>query len=103
MESMALGVPVIGSDARGVRDLLEECGGFQVPVGDSAALGRAMFRLIREPDLAQCVGALARSKVERYGLPNLVHMHEQLYDELLAERRSGSSHRSGLPYTSELG
>lgn len=103
MESIALGVPVIGSSARGVRDLLEECGGFQVPVGDSPALGRAMLRLIREPHLAQRVGALGRSKVERYGLPNLVHIHEQLYDELLAERRSGSSRRSSLPHSAKLG
>lgn len=83
LESIALGVPVIGTDARGVRDLLMECGGLLVPVGDRAALTGAMVRLLQDPAQAQALGEQARSRVGRFHLDHLLTMHDALYAELL--------------------
>lgn len=87
MESMAMGIPVIGSMARGVRDLLEDCGGLLVPVGDTAALKEAMSSLIRDPDAARRMGEEARSRMGKYHISNLLRLHEELYAELLGSER----------------
>jgi len=83
MESMALGVPVIGSSARGVRDLLDDCGGLKVPVGDTAGLKMAMLSLLRDPEAAHRLGEVARSRMAPYDISNLLQHHEVLYHELL--------------------
>lgn len=46
MESLCLEVPVIGSNIRGVRDLLEDGCGLLVPVGDPAAVAKAMDHVL---------------------------------------------------------
>ncbi|PIE55282.1 MAG: glycosyltransferase family 1 protein [Dethiosulfovibrio peptidovorans] len=45
MESLALGVPVIGADARGTRDLLKNGGGWIVPVGGIQELAALLHKL----------------------------------------------------------
>lgn len=42
IESIALGVPVIGADTRGIRDLVEDDAGIIVPVGDIRAIACAL-------------------------------------------------------------
>jgi starch synthase len=83
MESMALGVPVIGSSARGVRDLLDECGGLKVPVGDIQGLKEAMERLLGDPEAARRMGEAAQAKMGAFDIPHLLQCHEALYQELL--------------------
>jgi len=85
MESMALGVPVIGSAARGVRDLLDEGGGLQVPVGDIMGLKAAMVSLLEDPEAARRMGKEARGKMGAYDISNLLQCHEELYLELLCD------------------
>ena len=87
MESMALGVPVIGTDIRGVGDLLDQCGGIKVPLGDEAALKAAMQRLIQDPDAARRLGEQSRPRMQPYHIENLLRMHEELYAGLLAGPR----------------
>jgi glycosyltransferase involved in cell wall biosynthesis len=76
MESMAMGVPVIGADARGTRDLLAECGGVLVPVGDPGALQNALLEMIRNPERARSLGQQARTRVGRFHIAHLLRMHE---------------------------
>lgn len=49
MESACLGVPIIGTDARGVRDVVEPHRGLLYPVGDPLALRDAMLQMVEEP------------------------------------------------------
>ena len=88
MESMALGVPVIGTDIRGSGDLLALGGGIKLPVGDVDGLKAAMQRLIRDPAEARMLGEQARPRMQVYHIDNLIRMHEDLYAELLASPRS---------------
>ncbi len=46
MESLALGVPVIGADTRGIRDLISRGNGWIVPVGEVRELARAMKNVL---------------------------------------------------------
>jgi glycosyltransferase involved in cell wall biosynthesis len=67
MEAMACGLPVVGSDASGMPDLLggEEGGGVIVPRGDAGALAAELGRLLDDPDLALRLGEEARRRAER--------------------------------------
>lgn len=52
IEAMAAGVPVIGTDAPGIRDVVEhDVNGLLVPVGRPDALTAAIERVISDPDL----------------------------------------------------
>ncbi|MBQ7999933.1 MAG: glycosyltransferase family 4 protein [Ruminococcus sp.] len=57
MEAMAMGRPVITTDAPGCREtVIDGKTGFSVPTGNSQALAEAMCRLIENPDLIQKFG-----------------------------------------------
>ncbi|WP_211209129.1 glycosyltransferase family 4 protein [Calidithermus timidus] len=88
MESMALGVPVIGADARGTRDLLESGAGIVVPVGNVVALAEAMQYLINHPEEADRMGKHGLGVIRAYDLANILRLHVELYDEALREKRS---------------
>ncbi|KPL23893.1 MAG: hypothetical protein AMJ93_03680 [Anaerolineae bacterium SM23_84] len=84
MESLALEVPVIGTDIRGTRELLEDGCGILVPVGDVQALTEAMRWMITHPDEAAAMGRRGRRKVQGpYELRNALKATEILYQEVL--------------------
>lgn len=87
MESMALGVPVIGSSARGVRDMIQSCGGIMTPVGDAGALRDALMKLAEDPAEARRMGEDAHARMAPFHIDHLMEMHEALYAELLKESR----------------
>jgi glycosyltransferase involved in cell wall biosynthesis len=64
-ESMACGVPVIGSDYPGVGDIIRryDCG-IVVPPGDASALAQAVARLVEHEDDAREMGMRGRAAVE---------------------------------------
>jgi len=64
-ESMACGVPVIGSDYPGVGDVIRqyECG-IAVPPGDPQALAMAVSSLASQPERAREMGSRGRRAVE---------------------------------------
>ena len=78
MESLALGIPVLGADVRGIRDLVTNPSqGELYPAGNPAALAAAML-----------VAAAAPSEFHplpdpRWDLGNLLKEHERIYSELL--------------------
>jgi glycosyltransferase involved in cell wall biosynthesis len=83
MESLSLGVPVVGSRIRGTADLLESGGGVLVSVGDVAALAGALGRVLDDPEQAREMGRRGREHMADYGLERIIGLHEQLYGEAL--------------------
>ena len=79
-EAMASGKAVIATDCpTGPRDLLEGGkSGVLVPVGDRKALGEAILRLIREPELRREYEEQGRTVLERYGLAKIASKWEEL-------------------------
>lgn len=64
-EAMAMGRPVLTTDAPGCRETVEHGrNGFLVPVRDSAALAEAMLRFIEQPELIKRMGAESRCLAE---------------------------------------
>ena len=66
LEAMAMGRPVITSDAPGCREtVVEGENGFLVKPGDSGSLAQAMQRFIDQPDLIPVFGSASRQAAER--------------------------------------
>lgn len=81
MEAACLRVPIIGSDARGVRDVVEHGRGTIYPVGNISSIRDAMLRFAEEP--YRSVGPDPDWRID-----TLIAMHDRLYGELLDEARA---------------
>ena len=83
MESLCLETPVIGTNIRGINDLVTgECG-WLVDVGDVAAIARAMTEAVEKPVDTLARGLWGRSKMAPYDLRNIIGLHDDLYAEAL--------------------
>jgi glycosyltransferase involved in cell wall biosynthesis len=87
IEAMAAGCPVVATRVGGLPDLIsDDETGYLVPPGDAQALSAAMLRLLREPEMARCMGQAARVLVqERFAAQRLVSDMERLYLELTGQ------------------
>jgi glycosyltransferase involved in cell wall biosynthesis len=94
-EAMSLGVAVIGSDIRGIRDLLETGAGILHPPCDVEGLRRAMERIAGDADAARAMGEEGRRRVEEFSLARVIACHERLYGPSL-----GTAH-GALPEPAE--
>ncbi len=87
MEAMASGVPVVGGDVSGVRELVEHGRtGLLVKPRSPAALADAMAAMLDDPDRAERFGAAGREKVVgEFGLERMVAEKERLYRALVGQ------------------
>jgi glycosyltransferase involved in cell wall biosynthesis len=65
MEAAAMGVPVVATDIRGCRQVVDDgTTGLLVPVGDPVALAAAIERLATDPAERRRLGTAARRKAQ---------------------------------------
>lgn len=87
MEAMALEVPVIGTDVRGTRQLLEDGCGFLYQLGDIGGLAQSLEKVINtSAGELQQMTTQARQRVQDYRLDRLFDLHDQLYARALEQR-----------------
>jgi glycosyltransferase involved in cell wall biosynthesis len=88
LESMALGLPFVGSRYAGIPDLVTDgVDGLLVEHGDTRAWARAIERLLDDPDLAARLGAAARAKVlESFTFDRTLARTEAVYREAITAR-----------------
>ena len=79
MESLACGIPVIGSNIRGIRDLLSDGGGVLFEPGNVAELARQMDWFAGHPAEASLMGNRGRQAMAKYDISGLIQLHERLY------------------------
>jgi glycosyltransferase involved in cell wall biosynthesis len=65
LEALACGIPVVGADASGVRDVVGDAG-VVVPRDDPDALARALGELLDDDELRLSLAARARPRVEEH-------------------------------------
>jgi glycosyltransferase involved in cell wall biosynthesis len=95
-ETLAMGKPIVASDADGLLDVLtDRQDALIVPKREAAALAEAACRLIEQPELAARLAAAARQTGTRYDIQAFVNKMERLY-VLLHETSRASRRRSVL-------
>lgn len=73
MELMACGKPVIGTNIRGIRDLvIDGETGFLVPVGDAVTTAECIEKLMSDAELVSVMGVRALEEVEKYNVESVV-------------------------------
>lgn len=84
-EALAMGKPIVATDADGLVDVLtNRIDALVVPRANAEALARAINELIDAPELAARLSAAARTTGSRYDIAVFVRKMERLY-ELLQE------------------
>lgn len=94
MESMAVSVPVVGTDVPGTRMLVKSGeSGLLAPFGDVEGLAAAMRRLLDDPQLARRLAANGRARVEtRFNEPDVAERVLRVYEHVLARPRDPLPH-----------
>ena len=94
-EALAMGKPIVATDADGLMDVLTDGqDALVVAKRDSAALAQAVCMLIEQPQLASALAAGARTTGARYDIQAFVHKMERLY--VLLHDSSRSTGRRGV-------
>lgn len=89
LEAMATGLPIITTDAGGMREAVRDGNeGFVVPVRDVAALTDRLEELARHPELRARMGDAARARAEaEFALPRQLDELEAMYRALTGRLR----------------
>jgi glycosyltransferase involved in cell wall biosynthesis len=83
MEALSLATPVIGTDIRGTRDLLEGDCGLLVQVGDIEGLAKAMSWMVDNPQEAKQMGERGREKMANYDTQHIIQLYASLYRQAM--------------------
>ncbi len=90
LEAMSAAKPSVVTTAGGMKEVVQDgVTGFIVPVGDSAALARAMKKLIIDKELSRSMGKAAREYIEKnFSIQATVRVWENLYRGLVQKKES---------------
>lgn len=86
LAALAHGCPVVTTapaDADTSAQLRHDIEALLVPAGSAQALGRAIERLARSPDLRGAIGARGRALAAQFGWPAIAAAHTRIYRNLL--------------------
>ena len=99
IEAMAAQLPVIVTDAQGMRTVIDDGRtGLKVPEADAAALARAILSLLADPARARQLGAAAREEAQsRFSVDRMVDEYVAVYREVLAAGKSSQTTESTRP------
>lgn len=91
IEAAAGARPAVATNVGGVPEIVTRSTGILVPPGDARALAGALLRLVGDHEARERMGLAAREHVrKRFAADRLVSDVDNLYQELLQARQSGS-------------
>ena len=92
LDAMLAGVPVVATAAGGVREVVRDgVDGLLVPVGDGAALGAAIVRVLADRGLRERLVAAGRERVKEFSIERTVEGTLNEYRMALAAGRTRGS------------
>ena len=84
LEAQAVGLPVIGTRAGGIPEVIEPgINGLLVPTRDHRKLGEAILQLINDTDLREKLARNALVAVKKFAINNTVNKNIAVYEELV--------------------
>ncbi len=83
LDAMSVGLPVIGTNAGGIAEMIEnEVSGLLVPAKDSEALARAISIVAADEKLRLKLGTNALTRVQNFSKERMVEANIRLYESL---------------------
>ena len=83
-EAMSIGLPIIATNAGGLKELVDKNSGFLVKPADAKALASAIIKLIQSPAQRAEMGKNARERIKKYfSLDKMIINTQKLYISLL--------------------
>jgi glycosyltransferase involved in cell wall biosynthesis len=83
LEAFASGMPVVTTEPEGMSYIVEHGRtGMLSPIGDASTLARNVIRVLRDPDLAECLVVNAQREMERYCWPVVREQWLEVYREM---------------------
>ena len=94
LEYMAAGLPVVATNAGGVREaIIEGETGYVVASGDDEKMADRLVQILTDDERARAMGALGRAVVaEKFSSDRHLKNTLELYDELLAQPEGAAAH-----------
>jgi L-malate glycosyltransferase len=85
LEAMACGVPVIGSDAGGLPEVVKHAEtGFLLPVGDVDGMAARTLEILKDEERRRDMGMAGRRRAEAlFGADRIVSQYERFYEAVL--------------------
>jgi L-malate glycosyltransferase len=84
LDSLVFGKPVAATRAGGIPEIVVDGQtGLLVPAEDPQALGTAIVRLLRDPDLRQRMGAAARRRAAEFSVGRMTERTIAIYEEVI--------------------
>jgi len=90
LQAGAAGLPVVGTRAGGVPEIIEDGRtGLLCPPGDAGALATALASILSNPEAARAMGGRARERIEsRFSVDTMVDGNLEVYREAVRRRHS---------------
>jgi N-acetyl-alpha-D-glucosaminyl L-malate synthase BshA len=87
LEAMAAGVPVVGSDAGGLPEVVKHTEtGFLLPVGDVEGMATRTLEILKDDERRREMGAAGRRRAESlFNADRVVNQYERVYEKVLAK------------------
>ncbi|PWI57070.1 N-acetyl-alpha-D-glucosaminyl L-malate synthase BshA [Sulfoacidibacillus thermotolerans] len=86
LEAMACGVPVIGSTAGGIPEVVEHgVSGYLASVGDTEKMGEYALSLLQHPENWKIFSSAARKRAAHFTMEEKVSQYESLYQRLVLQ------------------
>jgi glycosyltransferase involved in cell wall biosynthesis len=86
LDALALGKPIVTTNVGGVPEVIEhDISGLILPIGDAEGIGRAIARVLLDPQLAARLSAGALARAPNFSIEKTVDRTMAVYRELLAE------------------
>ncbi|MDZ7267291.1 MAG: N-acetyl-alpha-D-glucosaminyl L-malate synthase BshA [candidate division KSB1 bacterium] len=87
LEAMNCGVPVIGTNAGGLPEVVQHGqNGFLLPVGETAAMAEAALELLSNPGRHLAFSQSARARAALFDIEKIMPEWQSLYEEVLSAR-----------------
>jgi glycosyltransferase involved in cell wall biosynthesis len=84
LDAMAQQVPVVATQAGGLKELLADERGLLCAPGDARGLAEQIAQLLDDPERGSALAARALHEVRlRYGVDTMVQMYERLYRQVV--------------------
>jgi glycosyltransferase involved in cell wall biosynthesis len=92
IEAMSCGMPIVGADSPGIREIIDHGVNGYLCGTDAESIRSVLEKLLNKPDLCKYLGKNARLyAVENFSLDRTLKMEYQMYKEVISESKTTTS------------